>query len=57
MKYNQKTKEQLINGSAGLHQRIENLEARKTKHNRSELDSDVYFVDHNRNLILFDNNK
>jgi hypothetical protein len=36
MKYKDKTKEQLINESAELHQRVEDLEAEATKHEKAE---------------------
>ena len=46
MKYKDKTKEQLINESEELHQRIENLEAEETKYKKTEFVSNVYLVDH-----------
>jgi hypothetical protein len=45
MIYKEKTKEQLINESAELHQSIEDLKAGKTKHKRSDFVSNVCLVD------------
>lgn len=57
MSYKDKTKKQLINESAEPHQRIEDLEARESKHRRAEFASNVYLVDHERSIFIWDNNK
>ena len=41
MNYKEKTKEPLINESAELHQRIEDLKAIETKHKRAELSEPI----------------
>ncbi len=56
MNYKDKTKEQLINESAELHQRIEDLKAIETKHNRAEFVSNVFFADRRRSIFIRDNN-
>jgi len=48
MKYEDKTKKQLINESAQLHRGIEGLEAKATKRKKAEIVSNVYLVDHKR---------
>jgi len=57
MNYKNKTKEQLINESAELHRRIEDLEAETTKREKAEFISNVYLVDHKRRIFILDNNK
>ncbi len=57
MKYKDKTEEQLINESAGLHQRIEDLKAKETRRKLAEFVSNVYLVDHKRSIFIWDNNK
>ncbi len=57
MNYKDKTKEQLINESAELHRRIEDLEAETTKRRKAEFVSNVYLVDHKRRIFILDNNK
>ena len=56
MKHKDKTKEQLINESAELHQRIEDLKTREPKHNRAELVSNVCLVDRKRSIFMRYNN-
>ena len=57
MNYKDKTKEQRINELAELHQPIEDLETRETKHKQAEFGSNVYLVDHKRSIFIWDNNK
>ena len=57
MSYKGRTKEQLLNELAGLHRRIEDLEAKETGRRQAEFDSHVYIVDHKRNIFMWDNNK
>jgi hypothetical protein len=59
VKCKDKTKEQLINESAELHQLlcIADLEAEVTKHKKAEFVSNVYLVDHKRSIFMWDNNK
>lgn len=52
MKYKDKTKEQLINESAELHQRIEDLEAEATKRKKAE---EALKVSETRYRRLFEN--
>ena len=56
MNYKDKIKEQLINESAELHQRIEDLKAIETKNNRAEFVSNVFFADRRRSIFVRDNN-
>jgi hypothetical protein len=53
LKYKDKTKERLINELAELHRRIEDLEAKETKHKRVEFVSNVYLVDHKRSIFIW----
>jgi len=55
MKYKDKTKEQLINKSAELQQRIEDLKAIEPN-NRAEFVSNVFFADRRRSIFIRDNN-
>ena len=52
MKYKDKTKEQLINEPAELHQRIEDLEAKETKHKQAEFVRNIYLADHKRSIFI-----
>ena len=57
MKYKGKTEGHLINESAEPHQPIGDLAARETTHKQAEFVSNVYLVDHGRNIFIWDNNK
>ena len=57
MNYKDKTKEHLINESAELRQRIEDLEAEATKRKKTEFVRHVSLVDHKRSIFIWDMNK
>jgi len=57
MNYKDKTRDQLLNELAELHQRIGDLEAKKPGRRQAEFVSNVYLVYNKKSIFIWDNNK